>query len=112
MTLVVQYRSGKRGIDRIGLELVVAQSGAPPRYELIHGLGVPASLRAAIIEWCAGRGRIKCAVLIALEVLGLELDVLFFGIPVRRPLPDEVHGRYLAAAGKQIGCGLISGRAV
>ena len=77
------------------VELVVTDTRAPTRHELVYGLRIPAVLVAGV--WSLLCERFRCIVQVVTEgavfrapvVLGLKLEVLDRGITERRPLPDE-----------------------
>src|SRR5687767_14699395 len=89
---------------RAGVERVVTQARAPARQELVDALHVPARLLAA--EGIAQAQPLdvegKLAVLLAVEVLALELELLAASAAVRRPLQDRIQAPGFGIAGEGI----------
>ncbi len=87
-----------------GVERVVAQADAPAGLELVHALRVPAGLLAAVgfDEARALEVEGELAVLLASEVLALELQLAARHVAVGPPLQDGVHGPGARTAGEGV----------
>src|SRR6185437_7481499 len=95
---IVERGAGEAGTQRGGMHLVVAQSKAPLRHELVDALGVEAGL---------GRAReihaVERALLLPQEELALQLEVALDEIAVGRPFEDAVGDVSVVGAGEDVG---------
>src|SRR6267143_1966306 len=98
-------------VRRARIKPVVAVAEAPLRQELIHALQIPARLarREPIGQRAAGGDEREVAVLLAPEVLALQLEVVVGRVAVGRPLQDAVEHPEAALAGEAVD-GVSSGR--
>src|SRR6267143_6278889 len=99
-------RSGLHQSDarRTRIKPVIAVADPPLRQELVHALQIPARLARgeAISQRAACGVEREIAVLLAPEVLALQLEVGVGGVAVGRPFQDTVEHPEAALAGKAI----------
>src|SRR6267143_2519270 len=98
-------------VRRARIKPVIAVANAPLRQELVHALQIPARLarREPIGQRAAGGDEREVAVLLAPEVLALQLEVVVGRVAVGRPLQDAVEHPEAALAGEAVD-GVSSGR--
>src|SRR5467141_1980112 len=102
-------RAQRAGVDEpdvrgARIKPVVAVADTPQRQELVDALQIPARLpRGEAIGQCAARGvEREIAVLLAPEVLALQLEVVVDRVAVGRPFQDAVEHPEAALAGKAV----------
>src|SRR5665647_21618 len=79
-------------IHAASIQSVVAQAGTPVRHELVNPLHIPARLVGAVTGGVVGCMNVvsQVAILAAIEIFALQLEVGVVEIAVRRPLPNEI----------------------